>query len=94
MKLNLYRIIFETGEWTARFGTRPLGHAHILASDPETAKQGWITDLVEKHTLKHPNQNIQSIIRTRWTTRWQMTQLIAGPFKDGFVICNTAEHKE
>ena len=96
MNLNLYRIIFKTGgragsdDWTARFGTKPLGHATVLASDPEAAKQGWITDLVNRHTQKHPNQNIQSIIRTRWTDRWESTELIEGPFRNGFVICNGA----
>ena len=90
MELNLYRIIFETGDWTVRHGNPgPFGHAHVLASDPETAKQFWITDSVMRDSQNHPNQNIQSIIRTRWTGRWQTTELIKGPFENGFVICNT-----
>ena len=94
IQLNLYRIIFNpaTGIDINRplSNTVPLGFAFVLAVGPETAKQQWIEDSVETYMIKYPSIENRDIVRTRWAARWAITERIDGPFKNGYVICNTA----
>lgn len=88
--LNLYRIIFEASNLMKIISHRKYGFAFILAVSPESAKQKWITDSVESYRREYPSNQKMEIIISRWEDRWELTELIEGPFENGFVICNTA----
>lgn len=91
MQLNLYKIKFEATNLQKMRTERPFGFAFILASDPEVAKQRWITNTIAGYMLKHPILvEGQTVLRVGWAARWRSTLLIKGPFENGFVICNSA----
>ena len=90
--LNLYKVIFEPAGGIDGIlrGTTPLGFAFILAVDPNAAKKYWIDNSVQNYMKNYPRNQDPDVIRIRWSQRWALTELIKGPFEDGFIICNTA----
>ena len=87
--LNLYKIVFTPSNLNKLVSQSKHGFAFILAVGPEMAKQKWITNSVENYLREYPTGD-PNILRARWEDRWELTERIDGPFKNGFVICNTA----
>ena len=84
MILNLYKIHFMPGP-------SPSGFAFILAVDAEMAKESWLADLSQKYVDQYGLTVTKEALAKRnveWKKRWHHTELIPGPFKNGYVICN------
>lgn len=85
MELKLYRIHFEP--------VNPVGEgfALVLATNPEIAKESWFTTLSQEYVKRYGRTVTKEALakmHAGWERRWHHTELIPGPFSNGFVICS------
>lgn len=66
------------------------GFAFILATDLLAAYKAWQVDLQKEFCRVFPQATTDSIDRRHeyWKQKWHHTELIQGPFSNGYVICN------
>ncbi len=84
LKLLLYKIIFEEK-------APKMGVVYLLAIGPENAKKMWIQDCINEFKTRYSRSTPLDVINVRlnWENRWMSTELIKGPFTNGFIIHNS-----